>query len=548
MYLSASLLHAAVIDHHRGANAADAERIATFDAYYHARNADPGGSIPTHASIVSEIAAATNSTDAVVGGLLTLWWSMLPAVRAAFVAGHISLVIARVVKNHTADARTATLDRLESDIVCAAKALAPGPLGTEIDRLLTEADAEWDKRTRERAALTETSVRITKMPRGLRKVVAIVPAVDAAAIGQTVTDQIRRICNPDPTTVNYLRAQAFVAVMRGGQLYCNCGRPDCRNPAPAKRSAPFTAAADGTVTDPRDVVVCDAKPAAVQVRISCDLELILGIGSAGAQLDGYGPIDAHTCRALAANATWQALFLASRRYLDTLTGGDPYYGDDGPPPDRSPFASCRCRCGRPGCAAITLTDDQRQQHDIEQLAHHAENEEAKGYLDDTVTLGRSRPLAAATMPHPVPTAPTATTTATTRDNTAADVIAYWVRRFADGDIPPPSDGRGGFVSPPPGALTYAPSAALAALVRADHPTCIHTGCTVPSQRCDLDHTVEFDKRTPLRGGWTIRANLAPLCRRHHNHKTDKLWSHSRLPDGTFHLTDPLGHHYFTVPS
>ncbi|MGU3431923.1 DUF222 domain-containing protein [Actinomycetes bacterium M1A6_2h] len=253
--MSASLLHAAVVDQHRGANAADAERIATYDAYYHARTAEPAGSVPTHASIVSELAAATRSTDGVVGGLLTLWWSMLPAVRTAFVAGDISLVTARVVKNHTADARTATLDRLENDIVCAAKALAPGPLGTEIDRLLAEADADWDARTRERAVLTETKVSITTMPRGLRKVVAIVPAVDAAAIGQTITAQTKRICNPDPATVNYLRAQAFVTVMRGGQLYCGCGRPTCVNPAPAEASAPFTAASDGTVT--HNSAVCD---------------------------------------------------------------------------------------------------------------------------------------------------------------------------------------------------------------------------------------------------------------------------------------------------
>jgi hypothetical protein len=333
-----------------------------------------------------------------------------------------------------------------------------------------------------------------------------------------------------------VRAQAFVAVMRGGQLHCDCGRPECAHPAPAEASTPFTASADGTVT----TAVCDAKPAPIQVRINCDLELLLGIGSAGAQLDGYGPISAQTCRTLAADATWQSLFLASRRFLDTLTGSDPYYGD-GPPPTGSQFASCRCRCGRPGCAATTLTDDQRRQHDIELHAHHIENE---GYRDDTVTLGHSRPLIAATVPSELTCRPTPSA----RENTAADVIAYWAERLSRGHVPIPSDGHGGFATPPPGALTYKPSVTLAALVRSDHPTCIHTGCTVPSVRCDLDHTVEFDKRHPLRGGWTVRANLAPLCRRHHNHKTNKLWTHSRLPDGTFLLTDPLGNHFFTVPN
>ncbi|MGU3433310.1 DUF222 domain-containing protein [Actinomycetes bacterium M1A6_2h] len=543
--LDAAVLHSAVIDHHRAANAADANRIATLDAYYHARTSAPAEKLPTHASIVSEIAAATNTTDTVVGSLLSLWWNMLPAVRSAFLAGTISLTTARVVKLHTADARTTTLDNLECDIAAAATVLAPGPLGTEIDRLLSDADSEWERRASERAALTETKVTISKMPRGLRKIVAIVPALDAAAIGETIQAQTRRICNPDPSAINSIRARAFVAVMRGGQVYCNCGHPECKNPPPADAVAPFTVAQDGTVTSSDEVVLCDAKPASVQIRVSCDLELMLGIGSAGAQLDGYGPIDASTCRTLAADATWQALFLASRRYLDTLTGGDPFYGDDAPPPGRPVPASCGCRCNRSGCAATTLTDDQRRLHDMELRAHRAEN---AGYVDDTVTLGRSRTLSAATVPQPPQRTPSTAPVESARHCTAADIITYWKRRFANGDAPPPFDGRGGFTDPPPGALTYTPSTALAALVRADHPTCIHPGCAIPSQRCDLDHTVEFDKKFPMRGGWTIRANLAPLCRRHHNHKTDKLWRHSRLSDGTFHLTDPLGNHYFTVPN
>ncbi|MGV8875731.1 MAG: HNH endonuclease signature motif containing protein, partial [Rhodococcus sp. (in: high G+C Gram-positive bacteria)] len=111
-----------------------------------------------------------------------------------------------------------------------------------------------------------------------------------------------------------------------------------------------------------------------------------------------------------------------------------------------------------------------------------------------------------------------------------------------------SDGHGGTRLPPPGALTYAPSRALAAQVRAEHPYCLHPGCNVPSERCDLDHIVEFDRQNPERGGWTIPTNIGPRCRLHHNLKTRKLWRTELLPEGVLHIVDPLGNHYFTAPT
>ncbi len=110
------------------------------------------------------------------------------------------------------------------------------------------------------------------------------------------------------------------------------------------------------------------------------------------------------------------------------------------------------------------------------------------------------------------------------------------------------DGHGGMKLPPPGALSYAPSRALAARVRAEHPYCLHPGCNVPSERCDLDHIVEFDRQQPERGGWTILTNIGPRCRLHHNLKTRKLWRTELLPEGVLHIVDPLGNHYFTPPA
>jgi hypothetical protein len=65
--------------------------------------------------------------------------------------------------------------------------------------------------------------------------------------------------------------------------------------------------------------------------------------------------------------------------------------------------------------------------------------------------------------------------------------------------------------------TYRPSAPLARLVRAREPHCRMPGCSMPAERCDLDHAVPWPR------GATTEANLGPLCRRHHVMKTHYGW-------------------------
>lgn len=86
------------------------------------------------------------------------------------------------------------------------------------------------------------------------------------------------------------------------------------------------------------------------------------------------------------------------------------------------------------------------------------------------------------------------------------------------------DGHDGLIRPPPGGLTYVPGAALAEWVRAVDGHCRFPGCSVPANRCQLDHVVEFDPGDPLRGGWTVPGNLQCLCRHHHQVKTYRLWT------------------------
>ncbi|WP_181763016.1 HNH endonuclease, partial [Rhodococcus spelaei] len=109
------------------------------------------------------------------------------------------------------------------------------------------------------------------------------------------------------------------------------------------------------------------------------------------------------------------------------------------------------------------------------------------------------------------------------------------------------DGHGGFTEPPPGALTYRPNTTLAAAIRLRDGHCRHPGCTVPADRCQIDHIVPFDHTRPWLGGWTIATNLQCLCVLHHQLKTAGHWHYDMLTDAVIHAHNTIGQHDITLP-
>ena len=90
-----------------------------------------------------------------------------------------------------------------------------------------------------------------------------------------------------------------------------------------------------------------------------------------------------------------------------------------------------------------------------------------------------------------------------------------------------------------GATTYRPSDKLRAFVADRDRVCGFPGCNRPAAQCDCDHIVTFAHH-----GKTIRINLGPLCRQHHNAKTHGRWKLHYHPDtGTKTWTSPLGKTY-----
>ena len=81
-----------------------------------------------------------------------------------------------------------------------------------------------------------------------------------------------------------------------------------------------------------------------------------------------------------------------------------------------------------------------------------------------------------------------------------------------------------------------PSARLAEAINIRAGSCRFPTCTVPADRCDLDH------HQPLPHGETSGRNMDPFCRRHHRGKTF-AWLAAHRDDHGVDWTMPDAEHY-----
>ena len=85
---------------------------------------------------------------------------------------------------------------------------------------------------------------------------------------------------------------------------------------------------------------------------------------------------------------------------------------------------------------------------------------------------------------------------------------------------------------------------LRALVKAGELCCTFPGCTNKVASADVDHAKPFNHGNPNAGGLTERANLRPLCRFHHRHKTFAVgWRDRQTPMGRAIFRSPGGYHF-----
>jgi hypothetical protein len=92
-----------------------------------------------------------------------------------------------------------------------------------------------------------------------------------------------------------------------------------------------------------------------------------------------------------------------------------------------------------------------------------------------------------------------------------------------------------------GTRRYRPSQALTDYLLARERVSSFPGSTIPSTRCDIDHTIPHPR------GGTDRDNLGPFDRRSHRAKTTGDWTATRTPNGTTQWRSPTGHTYQNRP-
>ncbi|PMB98418.1 HNH endonuclease signature motif containing protein, partial [Brevibacterium luteolum] len=100
------------------------------------------------------------------------------------------------------------------------------------------------------------------------------------------------------------------------------------------------------------------------------------------------------------------------------------------------------------------------------------------------------------------------------------------------------------------ATTYTISARMRHALVARWRYCTAPGCDRPATKAELDHIEPFNHRHPTRGGPTSMENLHPLCKHHHQLKTQGVFRLRReprtgvltwtLPGGTTATTHPPG--------
>ena len=412
-----------------------------------------------------------------------------PLIRAAYLNGELSTnrvsIMARAAQRGAdtdtdTDSDTDTVDTGdESEMSFEEIVLEYGSRATTDPVLSQQLDAALismnpDSVIEDRDTLTDLvgNVTITADVAGHSSLDAVVPA----HYGVFLTTQIEalideRTCRKDPRRVGSLRVIALgeITGVPGARLDCECGQDDC---------AKGGAARDESAETPADAADAQAWDDLLPDRVDADAP----------EFEDVEPSSApEPC--------------AAQEVVDPVEPVvEPDIPDpmDEPTPDEVPVAFGRALVV-PGAPVLTVLKD----------PDGILVPRLQGYGPIDPDYATTLADVAKTIHYPESV------------RTAGPLIP----QISDRPQAPPADptGHGGHTVPPPGALTYAPSAALRAEVLANDPWCRYPYCGMPSHLCDLDHWRPFNHTDPEAGGWTVLGDLIPLCRADHQRKHLAEW-------------------------
>jgi hypothetical protein len=409
-------------------------------------------------------------------------------------------------------------------------------LRDDLDAIIISLDPDRAAQTRDDITDLFGDVTIGAEAFGHMTVDACIPAEHGVHLRDRISALIgRRVCRRDGRSIKAQRVAAFAEIIKapGAKLRCHCGDDTC--PARQTRTSNRAQATDATpsVGDSSfrdssvDTSTADDASASVE---TADEPVVGGPDAAEEQPITLADLDADTD--------------VDSRDSDSNIDNDDNIGasiQSGAGIDADDTAQNVEPSPKPRRESITAPP---AEHDLADTDADADSNPDSGTDSDLVVPGltllhdptgldptRLMGYGAIDPAHVARIAPHATTITArpSETRTASGLIIFGNRTPA-----PPIDltGHGGFAAPPPGALTYRPSAALRAEIIQLDRRCRYPYCGRPSEECELDHLLKFCHADPAAGGWTVAFNLAPLCRPDHDRKHDGPWIPTMHTDRT----------------
>ncbi|MGV9672118.1 HNH endonuclease [Gordonia sp. NPDC003504] len=446
--------------------------------------------------------AATGKVSAALGVSVpqaTAWMrlsfllSTLPTVTAAFLAGDQSLERIRIIADEIVvlsddDVRAFAETRA---LQLAGRNQADTTLRDQVVEMVIALDPDGAADRREEAAARDQNVRVRRDTNAHCSISVYAPGEMGAHLAARIAQMIsQRICPRDPRRRGQVQVAAFAEIqgLPGAYLSCECGRGDCSRaiPLPEEPSSLTDLDIDPDATDLSGDVDAERGEAdeTTEPETTDDPEMITD--------DDAGCDDAD-CAA-----------------TDTVEAH----------PDTEPDSDLQL--------SLSLITDPSGQREA-RLEYFGVIDEAHAR-----TLINSGQLVTVTE-FPTLDIPTIST-ATSLER----IPAAW-RRLDDPFPTTPIDptGHGGYLLPPPGALTYRIPAWLREKIIELDGTCRYPQCGRPASDCQIDHLVKFVHRDPITGGWTVEFNLMPLCTPDHQRKHMGLLIPTMLADRAVIWRDPV---------
>ncbi|MFB9956670.1 HNH endonuclease signature motif containing protein [Cellulomonas denverensis] len=270
----------------------------------------------------------------------------LPGTGQALRTGRIDTARARVMVRRLAGVDLFTAEEVETTVLPGASERTAAQLSRDIDRALLRVDPDGGAMRRRRGRADRHVARPKPLGDGMAGIWAFLPAQDAARLDKALDASAHALRHGgDERTLAQLRADALLDAALVGPAWApllpehgqdNDHGADGDHHEGSAHRAP-------SVTRPR-----------VEVRVTVPLSTLIGADDEPADMDGHGPIDATTARALAAGGVWRRLV------TDPLSGAVLDVGRTRyrPPQELADHVIARDRtCARPGCTVPATACD-----------------------------------------------------------------------------------------------------------------------------------------------------------------------------------------------